>query len=105
MKRKLLIRPIARLDVVAQYSYLLKHNPSAAAKFRQAVKAGFKRIRRDCRSCATLPLKRFEGIELRFYRPQGFPSHLIVFQVTDDSIRILRVLHGAQDVESELRPE
>jgi plasmid stabilization system protein ParE len=96
VKRKLLIRPSAHLDVVAQYSYVLTHSPKAAAKFRQAIKAGYKRIRRDCRSCATLSFKRFEGLEIRFYRPRGFPNHLIVFQVTDDSIRLLRVLHGSQ---------
>ena len=104
MKRKLLLKARADFDVADHYRYLLLHNPRAAGRFRSAVLAAYKRIAVDCRSCATLPMKRFEGLEIRFAKPRGFRNYLIYFQVTDDAVFILRVLHSSQDAESELRP-
>jgi plasmid stabilization system protein ParE len=49
-------------------------------------------------------MKRYEDLEIRFARPRGFQNYLIYFQVTADTIFVLRVLHASQDAESELRP-
>ena len=103
MKRRLIIKARAKLDLAGQYVYLLGRNPAAAARLRQAVKTAYQRIREDPRSCATLPLEGFEGLELRFCRPAGFDNYLIVFQVTDEGPIVLRVLHGSQDITTALR--
>ena len=104
MKRKLLIKSRADFDVADHYRYLLLNAPDVANRFRNAVLSAYKRIARDCKSCATLPMKRFEGLEIRFARPRGFKNYLIYFQVTDNAIFILRVLHSSQDADSQLRP-
>ena len=100
---KLVVSPRAKLDAIGHYIYLLGKNADAAARFRNAVKKVYQRIRKDPRSCATLAFVGFEDLELRFYRPNGFENYLVIFQVTDTGPVVLRVLHGSQDVSRELR--
>jgi plasmid stabilization system protein ParE len=51
-----------------------------------------------------MSLASFPEIELRFRRPGRFKIHLIIYQVTDDSVIVLRILHGSQDIEAALKP-
>jgi plasmid stabilization system protein ParE len=104
VKRKLTIKARADLDVAGHYVYLLERNPHAADRLRQAVKSAYGRIRHDPRSCARIPLGEFDERELRFCRPSGFDNYLVVFQVTDDTVFVLRVLHASQDLDTALRP-
>jgi plasmid stabilization system protein ParE len=55
------------------------------------------------RGGATLNLQSFTEIELRFRKPHGFKNHLVIYQVTDDCVLVLRILHGSQDIEAALR--
>jgi len=103
VKQKLTIKSQADLDLAGHYVYLLGKNPEAAARLREAVKAAYKRIRKDPRSCATLVGPEFEHLELRFCHPRGFASYSIIFQVTDEGPAVLRVLHASQDVVTAIR--
>lgn len=40
---------------------------------------------------------------LRFRRIKGFPNHVIFYVEHKDAIEVVRILHGAQDLEAELR--
>ena len=46
---------------------------------------------------------RLEG--LRVWRIEGFENHLIFYRPVDDGIEIVRVLHGARDIDSVLESE
>ena len=46
---------------------------------------------------------RLEG--LRVWRIQGFEKHLIFYRPVDDGIEIVRVLHGARDIDRLLESE
>ena len=104
MKRKLIARPRAELDVIKHFVYLTEQNPPLAARFKKSVKAAFASIAKSPTSCATVQFRSLPEIDLRFKRPAGFKNYLIYFQVTDDCIFILRVLHASQNAESVLRP-
>jgi plasmid stabilization system protein ParE len=104
MKRKLIVRPRAEFDLLQHCVYLADHHPQAALRLRQATETAFEAIRSRPRSGATLNLPTFAEIELRFQKPRGFKAYLVIYQVTVDSVVILRVLHGSQDIESALRP-
>lgn len=104
MKRKLIARPSAKFDVINHIVHFAELSPQLAARFNQSVKAAFAAIAKAPRSCATVQLQSLPEVELRFKRPRGFQNYLIYFQVTDDTIFVLRVLHASQDAESELRP-
>jgi plasmid stabilization system protein ParE len=104
MKRRLIARPRAELDIIEHIVYLSERKPRIAARFRHAVKESFDAIRHAPRSGAALPLKSMPGVELRFVKPRTFKNYLVIYQVADDTVFVLRVLHGSQDLESALRP-
>jgi plasmid stabilization system protein ParE len=37
------------------------------------------------------------ALGLRIWPIHGFPNHLILYRIIEDGIRVLRVVHGAQD--------
>jgi toxin ParE1/3/4 len=48
------------------------------------------------------PLCRFNAIDLQEVRRMaiaGFPKHLVFYRVENDSVLILRIVHGARDLE------
>lgn len=104
MKRKLVARPRAKLDVIGHNVYLSERNPSVARRFRESVEATFSAIEQAPLSGATFYVANKPELQLRFMKPKGFKNYQVIYQVTDDSTVILRVLHAAQDVESSLRP-
>lgn len=103
MKRKSTVHPRADLDLAQQYLYLLERNPDAAERFKEAIRAAIKRVRSDPNYGANLNLEGFESLDLRFYRPEGFDKYLVIYQVLDDRVVVLRVLHGSQDLTKALR--
>ena len=103
MKRKLIARPRAELDLIKHFVYLAERNPRIAQRFKLAVKSAIAAIAADPLSSATVHLRAFPELELRFKRPRGYKNFLIYFQVTDDAVVILRVLHSSQDANQELR--
>jgi plasmid stabilization system protein ParE len=103
MKRKLVMRPIAELDLIKHCIYLSERAAGSAARFRQATQASIDDIESAPRSGATLNLPSFPEVELRFRKPPGFKHYLVVYQVTDDCVFVLRILHSSQDIEAALR--
>jgi toxin ParE1/3/4 len=100
VSRKLIIRPQAEIDRTSHFLYLGQRNPAAALRFDEAIEAALKKIRSDPNIGADLTLPAIAHLSLRFYRPRGFDKYLIIFRLTDDSIYVSRILHGAQDIES-----
>ena len=103
MKRKLVMRPAADLDLIRHCAYLSQHQPQVAARLQQAARKVITEIGTSPRSGATLNLPSYSELELRFRKPRGFKNYLIIYQVTDDCVFVLRILHGSQDIETALR--
>ena len=87
-------------DVQAVTRYLHRHNPAAGDRFVRAFQAtaaqlarmpGLGRLRPD-----------LGAPETRSWRVRGFGSYLIFYEVLPDRLRLLRVLHGARDLQAEL---
>jgi plasmid stabilization system protein ParE len=104
MNRRLVVRPQAELDIIKHSLYLLEHYPRGAA-FVDSVEVAFEEIAGTPRAGAILDRASHDDLELRFVRPKGFKSYFIIYQVTDDSVTMLRVLHGSQDLETALRAD
>jgi len=104
MRRKLAVRPQAELDLIKHHVYLAEHQPGSVTRFKQAIRAAFAAIKSDPRSSAILDRTILTDLELRFCKPHGFKNYLVVLQVADDSVVVLRVLHASQDIEAALRP-
>lgn len=97
------ILPAADLDLDGQADYLAREaSLETALRFYDAASSSFERIaqmpglgeRRDSAN------PRLTG--LRVWRVEGFEKHLIFYRPADDGVEIVRVLHGARDIDSVL---
>jgi toxin ParE1/3/4 len=100
------ILPAADTDLDDQAAYLAREaSLDVALRFYDAAAATFEAIARmpglGERRPTTDP--RLEGLRVR--RIQGFEKHLIFYRAVADGIEIVRVLHGARDIDRLLESE
>ena len=104
MKRKIIVRPEADRDLDAQAEYIAEHSDlDTALRFYQAAEETFALI-------ATQPsmgrARNFRSPFLKGVRMcvmKEFERHLIFYRLLKDGIEVLRVVHGARDIEELFR--
>jgi toxin ParE1/3/4 len=97
------VLPAADGDLDDQAGYLAEHaSLETALRFYDAAAASFATLARMPAMGERWPsvAPRLAGV--RVWRVEGFPKHLIFYRPTDDGIDIVRVLHGARDLETVL---
>lgn len=97
--RRYQIDPAADRDLDEHAEFLAEESPRLALRFLAAAAVTFRRL-------AGMPgigsPRQFQNPRLagvRQWRVQGFPNHLVFYRETDDGIEIVRVLHGARDID------
>jgi toxin ParE1/3/4 len=100
------VSPTADRDLDEQAAYLAREaSLDTALRFYDAVAATFENIARTPgigeRWESANP--RLSGVRVR--RVEGFENHLIFYRAAGSGIEIVRVLHGARDLESILDSE
>jgi toxin ParE1/3/4 len=100
VKRTLIVDPAAESDVDDAAEYIAADAPSAGERFLAAVDATFSGLVRmpelgRLREYAAARLARVRSLPV-----QRFENWLIFYRPLPDGIEILRVLHGARDVEA-----
>ena len=100
MTRRVIRLPLARRDIVSAALYLEERNPAAASRFVRAITDT--QILLGQRPGLGVPRDfgggRLKG--LRMHPVQGFKRWLIFYIERPGVIEILRVLHGARDLEA-----
>ncbi len=100
-RAELRLTDVALNDIQEQAGwYEQRSGQSLARRWEYEVTAALIRIERNPRSGAKC---RFSAEELQSIRRMpitGFPRHLIFYRAEEKEIRILRVVHGARDLES-----
>ena len=98
-KRKALRRPRARLDLIEIALYLADHNINVSDRFLAAAEATMEKI-------ASAPgmgrMREFPNprvSDLRSCSIRGFENYLIFYRVVEAGIEVVRVLHGARDID------
>jgi toxin ParE1/3/4 len=98
---RIALSELAAADILEQADwYQAEANRKLAERWETAVTSTLLRIARLPRSGAPC---RFKANELRGTRRvpiAGFPMHLLFYQLQEDEIRVLRVVHGARDLEA-----
>ena len=95
---KLYERTAAIDDITRAVAWIALDNPPAARRFVGAVQSAYAEIRRF----PQIGVKRhFAETGLRSWRVKGFP-YLIFYRPTSSRVEVIRVLHGAIDLEREL---
>jgi toxin ParE1/3/4 len=99
---QLVKRPIVIQDLIDISTYISHGNLDAGDRFIYVAKPTFQLI-------AKSPgIGRFSGFtnpevaQVRQYTVKGFPNYLILYELTEDTIDIIRVLHGARNLENTL---
>lgn len=105
MKLRVFRARLAELDLTEHVDYLARQNPTAALRFIEAVERAFERLAQNPKLG---PLQDFDHPALRTVRRwpiPAFSTYLIFYQITDEGVRVLRVLHGARDIPALLEPD
>jgi toxin ParE1/3/4 len=100
MSRQLIIRNLATQDLRQQANYILINgNVGAAEQFLEQAEATFAQILTVPRIGKSVSFLLERMGEVRQWRIKNFQEYLVFYRVQDDRIEILRILHGARDLE------
>ncbi|MGB8988812.1 MAG: type II toxin-antitoxin system RelE/ParE family toxin [Candidatus Sulfotelmatobacter sp.] len=91
---------LALSDILEQFDWY-EHSSGQllAERWEVAVTSALLRIERNPQCGGPCRFDAPELQELRRMAITGFPRHLIFYRVTGDEIAVLRVIHGARDLE------
>ena len=89
--------PCDILDIVRR---IRPHNPAVAVRFVEAFKSSVDLLARMPGLGRVRP--ELGAPETRSWRVGGFRKYLIFYEVLPNRLRLLRVLHGARDLQAEL---
>ncbi|SRR6266404_4187398 len=92
--KRLLVSPSARSDLVNVREYIASENKRAAARIIREIKASFKTL-------LEFPEMGRRRDELR-QGLRSFPikKYVVFYFVTEDRVKIVRVLHGSRDIDT-----
>ena len=102
---RILERPKARQELEDIAVYIGRHRLSAARRVLVAVRKTYD-ILADMPEMGSLwkaEDPRFEGI--RYFPIPRYPNYVIFYRPLPDGVEILRILHGARDLEAILQAE
>lgn len=100
MKYRLLILPRASADIDEQFAYIALASLDAAIRFHVAVQATLEQIRKNPYLGAVCEFDRLPGMRQKLVR--GFDSHIVFYNIVMGRINVVRLLHGARDIEAVL---
>jgi plasmid stabilization system protein ParE len=105
VKRRLVVRPLAKSDLDEQARYIAHDNVEAALRFLEAAEAAFDRLR-------SLPevgkIRKFQHPGLagvRSWLLPGFERHSIFYRMDSAKVDILHIIHTARDLAGIFGPE
>jgi toxin ParE1/3/4 len=104
-RRRVAIRPAADRDLDDHYDYLAGDSLDAAMRLLEAARAAFDELLQMPGIGRPRLLQNPRLAGLRQWAIRGFPSYLIFYRGTDEGIEVVRVLHGARDIERILEDE
>lgn len=94
------IRPRAIDDIVACAVHIGRDSPQAADRFLDAVESACSQLPDYPRRGARYHWLERPGLEIRWTLVPGFKNHLMFYEMREDVIDVIRVLHGARDLQN-----
>ncbi len=99
MTREVIKRETAQQDLEDHFVYIGKDNLEAAERFLKSAEKTFNEL---VKMPEMGPSRNFKNPALggiRSWRISGFENYLIFYRPIESGIEIIRVLHGARDIE------
>jgi toxin ParE1/3/4 len=92
--------PAADLDLEGQAAFLLREaSLETALRFYDAAAATFENLARMPGMGQRRESRNPDLAELRVWRINGFPNHVIFYRPIDSGVEIVRVLHATRDID------
>lgn len=105
MSREIIVHNEARFEVIDHAYRIAEDSLQASDRFVEAVDAAYDRLA-DMPGVGVSREYRNPKLKgMRMWPVPGFQKYLIFYRATDTELRVLRVLHGSQDIESLFAPE
>ena len=101
MSGRFVVRPQARREIRNIADYIAAENLEASDRFIDEVYAAFQLLARMPELGSARRFRRESLKGLRLWRvPHGFKKYLVVYRpLRPDGVEVLRVLHGAREIE------
>lgn len=103
MAVRILRRLKAAQDAEEIADYIARDSLEAAIRFLESTESTLKDLAASPSIGSRFESNHPELADLRFRRVQGFPNHLIFYMERPTAIEVVRILHGARDLDTELR--
>lgn len=100
MKRQISRKPEILRDLIEQADYIAQHSPASAARFLDAAESTFSFLADNPEVGQNCLFRHPEAQGIRVWRVKGFPKHLIFYRPDSHGVDIVRVFHGARDIEA-----
>ena len=98
MGKRLVRKRAADRDLADQVEHIAEEHPAAARRYLLAVERAFERLLEmpEMGVRRAFNGRRLEGV--RMWPVPGFNNFLIFYRVTQRSVQIVRIVHGAQNI-------
>jgi toxin ParE1/3/4 len=103
MTPRVILRPPAVRDMEDFAVYLAARNVAVADRFLDSCMSDFQRLSEMPGMGARREFRNPKASGIRSWPLSGFPNYLIIYRPVDVGVEILRILHGARDIESIFR--
>ena len=101
MKRRILVRPAGGRDLDEQAEYLAAHRDvETAVRFYRAAEETFRLLASQPDMGRVTEYRSSFLTGMRMFPVKTFSNHLVFYRALENGIEIVRVLHGARDIES-----
>lgn len=94
-----IVRPLARIDIGGIWEYIAENSEAQADIFVDRLAAKFKLL------AGRPELGRMRDELMLQLRSFPFERYVIYYRTTSVGIEVIRVLHGARDVEAQFHPD
>jgi toxin ParE1/3/4 len=99
-RRRLVFSDAAIADILDQSdSYIAQSGRKLARHWEKAVRSAISQIARGPATGSSCTFRMEDLRDVRRITITGFPKHLLFYQFNDEEVLILRVVHGARDLE------
>ncbi|MEM9538439.1 MAG: type II toxin-antitoxin system RelE/ParE family toxin [Cyanobacteria bacterium P01_E01_bin.42] len=99
MSKKIFIRPQASQDIDEHFEYIARYNFDTALKFFDATRQTCARLAIMPGIGSVYPLQNPSLVDLRKWPIKDFENYLIFYLFNDEILDIIRILHGARNIE------
>lgn len=103
MARRILRRQKAAEDAESIADYIARDSLNTAVRFLENTESTLIELAKSKGTGSRFESDHLELANLRIRRVKGFPNHFIFFIELRDAIEVVRILHGARDLDAELR--